>query len=209
MPVASCGPSRSNVSEPFSLRWKYSACSLKLRSTGLPSGAHFQTKSSPHISVSPVNASVTGAPNWSRSSIGAFVGFRSCDSRAEEIAVAEPNVATEVREHHHRVEAVLVAIGARELVAETEFHAELDQQRGRCDPARLQAVLLQLAAEERLQRERRVDEVPRVRVNFVEIAEVGQKPSELDRALRESEPTWLTNASSTEVPLSPSNAPTK
>ena len=57
--------------------------------------------------------------------------------------------------------------------------AELDERVGGRHPFHLQAVVLVLAAEERLVDERRVVEVPDVLVLVVEIADAGQEAPEL------------------------------
>ena len=68
---------------------------------------------------------------------------------------------------------------AGKRVAVAGFRAELEEQIGRREPFHLHAVLLELSAEERLVGERLIDEVPRVRVHFVEIAEAGEEASAL------------------------------
>ena len=69
----------------------------------------------------------------------------------------------------------------REAVAVAGLGAELDEQVGGREPLHLHAVLPRLAAEHRLVDERLVDEVPGVRVHFVEIAEAREEAAALVR----------------------------
>ena len=78
-------------------------------------------------------------------------------------------------------DAVLVAIGAREAGAIADLPAELQECLGRRDPFELQAVALELAAEKRLIRQRRVEEVPDVLVLVVEVADARKEATEFRR----------------------------
>ena len=91
------------------------------------------------------------------------------------------DVAADVCEQRRAVEAVAIAPRRRERIAVAGFRAELDEQVRRREPLHLQAVLRELAAEERLVDERLIDEVPGVRVHFVEIAEAREEASALRR----------------------------
>src|SRR5690348_16970878 len=101
------------------------------------------------------------------------------EARAPARGVAD--VSADVREQRRAVESIAVALGAGEPVAAAGFRAELEEGVGGREPLHLHTVLRELAAEERLIDERLIDEVPRVRVNFVEIAEAGEEPAALDR----------------------------
>src|SRR5205823_3458913 len=57
---------------------------------------------------------------------------------------------------------------------------QLEEQLGRGDPAQLHAVVVEAAAEERLVRERRVLEVPGVRVDLILVADRRQETAALD-----------------------------
>src|SRR6185369_15646411 len=81
------------------------------------------------------------------------------------------DVAAQVREQRDSIEAVLLQPRRREAVAVADLGAELEEQVGRREPLHLQSVLPVLAAEHGLIHQWLVDEVPGVRVYFVEIAE--------------------------------------
>ena len=66
-------------------------------------------------------------------------------------------------------------------VAVAGLGAELEEQVGRRKPLELQAVLSALPAEERLVHERLIDEVPGMRVDFVQVAEAREETTALER----------------------------
>src|SRR5688572_11849240 len=85
-----------------------------------------------------------------------------------------------MREQGGAIEAVLLEPRRGEAVAVAGFRAELEEQiRGR-QPLHLQAVLAVLTAEHGLVDQRLVDEVPGMRMDFVEIAEAREEASALD-----------------------------
>jgi hypothetical protein len=57
--------------------------------------------------------------------------------------------------------------------AASDLHSELEELVDRRQPFQLQAVVLVLAAEERLVRKRGIDEFPRVRVLAVQVSDAG------------------------------------
>src|ERR1039457_620717 len=61
------------------------------------------------------------------------------------------------------------------------FDTQIEVGVGRCNPLDLQAVVGELAAEKHLVRQRRVDEIPGMRVNFVQIADARIEPPRLER----------------------------
>ena len=103
-------------------------------------------------------------------------------SRAPPDRVTE--VATDVREQRRAVEPVATQARTRELAAVARFRAELEEQVRRREPLHLHAVLAVLPAIEGLVHERLVDEVPGVRVDFVEVTEAGEEAPSLDREPR-------------------------
>ena len=90
-------------------------------------------------------------------------------------------VTTDVPEQRDGVEVVAVLARAGKRVAIAGFGAELEEQVGRREPLHLQAVLPELSPEERLVRERLVDEIPGVRVHLVQVADAGEEAAALDR----------------------------
>ena len=84
------------------------------------------------------------------------------------------------------VQAVAIAARAGKVLAVPGLGAHFEEQHRRRDPFHLHAVLRQLAAEERLVNERLVDEIPRVCVDLVEIANSREEAPALDdEALRQ------------------------
>src|SRR5207249_1898612 len=75
---------------------------------------------------------------------------------------------------------VLVRIRSRERAPAAQFRTQLEEQVGRGDPAQLHAVVVEAAAEERLVHERRVLEVPSVRVDLILVADRRQETAALD-----------------------------
>src|SRR5690242_19313946 len=93
-----------------------------------------------------------------------------------------------MREHGPRAEAVLASVASGEGAPSAGFEAEVEIQVGRCDPLHLHAVVGELVAEERLHDERRVGEIPGVRVQLVLVADTGKEASSLDgETVREAE----------------------
>jgi len=80
-----------------------------------------------------------------------------------------------MREQAPRADAAVLRVAARIVLAAERFAAELEVRVGRRDPAQLRAVVAVLVAEERLIRERTVDEIVGVRVVAVEIADVREE----------------------------------
>ncbi len=69
----------------------------------------------------------------------------------------------------------MIRAAAREVLAAERFATEFEERVGRRDPAHLRAVVAVLIAEERLIRERTIDEVVGVRVMAVEITDVREE----------------------------------
>src|SRR5260221_322737 len=92
------------------------------------------------------------------------------------------DVAAKMREEIERTGAVLPAAAEtrRKCAAATELGAEIPVKLGRRDPAKLNAVFIQLSTEERFHRERRIGEVPGMCVNLVLIAQRREKAPGLD-----------------------------
>jgi len=109
----------------------------------------------------------------------ASAGPRSEIRQARAPTVACADVAAHVGEDRRRAGAIAIAVVAREVDAVPYLGAQLDEGLGRRDPFQLYAVLCELTAEERLVRERRVDEVPDVLMLLVEIADPRKEPAEL------------------------------
>ena len=85
-----------------------------------------------------------------------------------------------MRKQRGAVEAVALEPRGGETVAVAGLRAELEEQiRGR-QPLHLHAVLPELPAEHGLVDQRLIDEVPGMRMDFVEIAEAGEEASALD-----------------------------
>ena len=98
------------------------------------------------------------------------------------------DVAADVCKQAGRADAVLVAVGAGEILAAADLGAELHEQVGRRHPLQLQAVLAVVFAEQRLRHQRRVGEVPGVRMLLVEVADAGEEAAALQReALAQAE----------------------
>src|SRR5690242_10176066 len=91
------------------------------------------------------------------------------------------DVAAGMGEERRAVQPVPIAMRAWEAIAVAGLGTDLEEGVGGREPLHLQAILCELAAEERLIHEWLVDEVPRVRVDLVEIAEPREEPSALDR----------------------------
>src|SRR3954469_23376709 len=84
--------------------------------------------------------------------------------------------------------AVAIGIARRKSAAPADFRADAYNQPGRREPFHLHRVIVEPAAEERLVRERRVLEVPRMLVNLVLVADARQKaPAFQGKAARERE----------------------
>src|SRR5581483_3560540 len=105
-----------------------------------------------------------------RSSGGAGVGERAIAWRRTEQretrapTVARADIPAHMPEYRCRPGPVLVAVAAGKRASAAELGAELEKQVGRREPPDLRAVIAELRAEEGLVGERRVDEVPGVRV---------------------------------------------
>src|SRR5882672_1552533 len=95
---------------------------------------------------------------------------------------AVADVAANVREEIERGGAVLSAAAETcgECATATELRPEIPVQRGRRDPAELNAVFVELSAEERFHCERLIGEVPGMRVDLVLIAQRREKALGLD-----------------------------
>src|SRR5882672_5913184 len=97
---------------------------------------------------------------------------------------AHSHVSADVREQGARTHAVLVASARRtrgKVATTAGLDAYVEIQIGRSHPFELDAVFVQLVAEEHLVRERRVGEVPGVRVNLVLVTDAGEETPRLDR----------------------------
>ena len=96
-------------------------------------------------------------------------------------AVARADVAAGVHVRARRCRCRSRCARRPESVAVADLGAELEERVGRRDPLQLQAVARVLAAEERLVRQRRVDEVPDVLMLLVQVADAGEEAAELRR----------------------------
>src|SRR5205814_1393975 len=93
-------------------------------------------------------------------------------------------VAADVREYVARADTVLVAPARRtrgKLASATGLDPDVPIEGSRSDPFQLDAVLVQLIAEKHLVGERRVGEVPGVRVNLVLVTHCREETPGLDR----------------------------
>ena len=113
--------------------------------------------------------------------VRAILGVRAQPRHTGAPARRVADVAADVGEQRDRVHAVAIAARAGKRVAVAGFRAEFDEQIRRREPLELQAVLRELSAEEGLIRERLIDEVPRVRVDLVEIADAGEVATALEQ----------------------------
>ena len=172
------GVAVSNVRSPFSLRRKYSPCSLKYISVGLKFGAHFRIPSSTHNLRLAGEAVGDGRAGRIDVVVDAILR-RGREIRGPDLpGGAGSEIAAEVGEEVARAEAVLVApaVGSgRKAVAAPRLHAEVEIERRRRHPFQLDAVVAQLVAEKRLVGERCVGEVPGVRVDLVLVADARRK----------------------------------
>ncbi len=84
--------------------------------------------------------------------------------------------------HEHGIRSMPLVGGAsgRKMRAAIPFGAKLDKLLGGCEPAQLHPVIVILIAQHGAVRQRHVDEVPHMRVLFVEITNRGKEPAELD-----------------------------
>ena len=90
-------------------------------------------------------------------------------------AVGNTDITAEMREHGRSTAAVLVEVSAREGVTATGFGTEFEEERGRRDPLQLHAILNEagVIAEHGAIHQRRIGEVPHVRVLLVQITDAG------------------------------------
>src|SRR4249919_4032524 len=117
-------------------------------------------------------------------SVVGVVGLRFQHRYAGQPRAFRTHVATGMREQRARADAAVLGAAAGETLAAKEFATELEEQRGRRHPTHLHAIVAVLVAEERLVRQRPVEEVVGVRVVAVEITDVGIEPTGADAEVR-------------------------
>ena len=130
----------------------------------------------------PVNAFDDRLPERVDVLVRAILGVQVEPRRAGAPARVVADVAADVREQRRAVQAVAdCAASPGNASPLPALRAELEEQVRRREPLDLHAVLRALAAEERLVDERLIDEVPGMRVHFVEVAEAREEAPALGR----------------------------
>src|SRR5262249_49344272 len=101
---------------------------------------------------------------------------------------ARSNVAAEMSKQVPRAGAILAAVTAWEVEPPPYLAPDLDEEVGRRYPLELHSIVQEPAAEERLVRQWRILEIPRMLMDLVQVADAGQEaPAFQRKSLAQSE----------------------